>query len=160
MRHEDGVTRLLVATDGSRAAEAAVAAGVQLACHGRAAEIVFLHVVEADDLHVEPRSMRVEAAPHEDRWPSRDPALRHAARVAREAGVPFELRLISGFSVPTILEVADDVDAELIAVGSSRHSAFSDALLGSVCRELLRRARRPVLVVHPTHARAEALAHA
>jgi nucleotide-binding universal stress UspA family protein len=37
-------------------------------------------------------------------------------------------------------------------LGSHRHGALGTALLGSVSLELLRRARCPVLVVHPTPA--------
>jgi nucleotide-binding universal stress UspA family protein len=62
--------------------------------------------------------------------------------------------------VDVVLDVAEEVDAELIAVGSNRHGAIGTALLGSVSTELLRRARRPVLVVHPTAAQAEAAAAA
>jgi nucleotide-binding universal stress UspA family protein len=158
MRCEEHRRVLLVATDGSPGAEAAVEKGVQLAAEQGAGRIVFLHV-EPTDLHFEPRTARVEAV-HEERRPTRDPALRHAADVAREAGVPFELRLVSGLCVPTILDVADELDAELTALGSSRHSALSDVLLGSICKELLRRAKPPVLVVQPTYALAEALERA
>jgi nucleotide-binding universal stress UspA family protein len=75
-----------------------------------------------------------------------------AADVARTHEVPFELRLVSGFDHETILAVADEIDAELIAIGSNRHGALGTIYFGSVSKEVLRRARRPVLIVHPTPA--------
>jgi nucleotide-binding universal stress UspA family protein len=141
--------RILIATDGSPAGEAAVAAGLQLAGEQGAA-VVFLHVVEAIDVRVpSPRFGGLVAHPHAMPEPESDDALAHAAECAREHDVPFELRLVSGFDVETILATADEIDAELIAVGSNRRGAVATAFLGSVSKELLRRASRPVLVVHP-----------
>jgi nucleotide-binding universal stress UspA family protein len=142
------MNRLLIATDGSPAAEAAVEAGVQLASE-QGAGVVFLHVVEAIDV-VAPLFGPVLAVPHRIGEPGEDEALSDAAEVARRHDVPFELRLVSGFDVETILATADEIDAELIAVGSNRHGAIGTMFLGSVSQELLRRVRRPVLVVHPT----------
>jgi nucleotide-binding universal stress UspA family protein len=81
--------------------------------------------------------------------------LEHAARVACEHDVPYELRLASGFDVDVILETADEIGAELIAVGSNRRGLIGTALRGSVSRELLKRAQRPVLVVDPARVPAE-----
>ena len=49
-----------------------------------------------------------------------------------------------------IVAVADELDAELIAIGSSRHGAVASTLLGSVSKRVLAHSRRPVLVVHET----------
>jgi nucleotide-binding universal stress UspA family protein len=151
------MNRLLIATDGSPAAEAAVAAGVQLAGE-QGATVVFLHVVEATDVRVpSPRFGGLVAHPHALPEPESDDALAYAAECAREHDVAFELRLVSGFDVETILATSEEIDAELIAVGSNRHGAVATAFLGSVSKELLKRASRPVLVVHPTPAEVPAL---
>ena len=84
--------------------------------------------------------------------PEDDDVLSAAADVARVHGVPFELKLVAGFDYETILATADEIDAELIVVGSNRHGALGTTFFGSVSKELLKRARRPVLVVHPTPA--------
>ena len=142
------MNRFLIATDGSPAAEAAVEAGVQLA-EEQGAAVVFLHVVEA--VHVVAQSFGpIVATPVQLGMPEEDPALSHAAEVARTHGVAFELELISGFDVETILATADAIDAELIAIGSNRHSTLGTAYFGSVSKTLLRKTRRPLLVVHPT----------
>jgi nucleotide-binding universal stress UspA family protein len=48
-----------------------------------------------------------------------------------------------------ILEVADDVDAALIVMGSRGRGALKSAFLGSVSHEVLNRSKRPVLVAPP-----------
>jgi nucleotide-binding universal stress UspA family protein len=150
------MNRFLIATDGSPAAEAAVEAGVQLA-EEQGASVVFLHVVDAYDVVAAPFGPMV-AMPVVPGEPEDDDALAHAADVARDHGVPCELRLVPGFDCDTILAASDEIDAELIVVGSNRHGALGTALLGSVSRALLKKARRPVLVVHPTPVPVEAAA--
>jgi nucleotide-binding universal stress UspA family protein len=144
------MNRFLIATDGSPAADAAVQAGVQLAGEQQGG-VVFLHVVEAIDV-VAPAFGPIVAKPVEQASPEDDEILSAAADVARMHGVPFELRLVAGFDRETILATADEIDAELIVVGSNRHGSLGTALLGSVSMDVLKQARRPVLVVHPTAA--------
>ena len=146
---------LLVATEGSPAAQAAVEAAVRLAVE-QGARVVFLHVVEAKDVRWPHHRGPVQATPHAVNHVETDDALRRAAAFARTHRVPFDVKLVSGLEVDTILETADDVDAELIAIGSSRRRAAIRAILGSVASELLRRSPRPLLVVHPVDSTGEA----
>jgi nucleotide-binding universal stress UspA family protein len=140
--------RFLIATDGSPAATAAVDAGVQLAAE-QDAGVVFLRVVDPTDM-VAPALGPIVVKPVEPESPEEDEVLAAAAEVARAQHVPFELKLIAGFDYETILETADAVDAVLIAVGSNRHGALGTVVFGSVSQELLKRSRRPLLVIHPT----------
>ena len=144
------MNRLLIATDGSPAADAAVQAGVQLAAE-QSGGVVILHVIKEVDV-VAPAFGPIIVTPVEQGNPENDEILSAAAEVARTHGVPFELRLVAGFDYETILATADEIDAELIVIGSNRHGALGTTFFGSVSKELLKRARRPVLVVHPTAA--------
>jgi nucleotide-binding universal stress UspA family protein len=56
-------------------------------------------------------------------------------------------RVAIGFPAEQLAELADEVDAELIVVGSRGRGAFKAALLGSVSTSLIGVARCPVLVV-------------
>jgi nucleotide-binding universal stress UspA family protein len=145
--------KLLIATDGSPAAQAAVTAGVELA-ESQGASVALLHVVDPIDVRVQAAHRGYDLTePPPDA--ESDDILTEAATVAEAHGVEYELelRVNPGLTVETILAVADEIDAELIAVGSNRHGAIATAFFGSVSHELLKRARRPVLVVHPTPAR-------
>jgi nucleotide-binding universal stress UspA family protein len=144
------MSTVLIATDGSPAARAAVDAGVRLASE-QASDIVFVHAYNEIDVYATPFAPIV-AVPHEVTEAEEDAPLLAAAEVAERAGVMHEERLVAGDTVTTILRVADEVDAVVIVVGSNRHGTIGTAVLGSVSLELLRRVRRPVLVVHPTPA--------
>ena len=144
------MSAVLIATDGSPAAEAAVDTGVRLASeHG--SDVVFVHAYHEIEVYAVPFAPIV-AVPHEVTEAAEDTPLLAAAEIADRAGVAHDVRLVAGDTVSAILRVADEVDAELIVVGSNRHGAIGTALLGSVSLELLRRSRRPVVVVHPTPA--------
>lgn len=71
-----------------------------------------------------------------------------AVEQAREAGADSELRLVDHGPVNALLEVADEVDARMIVVGSYGDSPLKSAILGSTPHKLLHLSKRPVLVVH------------
>lgn len=72
----------------------------------------------------------------------------------RRGGVDAMLEIRSGRQdVATLItEAAENVDADLIVVGTHGHGGFTAALMGSVARALCHTAGRPVLVVPPPHA--------
>lgn len=69
----------------------------------------------------------------------------------RETGVDARLEVRSGSQdVATLIaRAADDVDADLIVVGTHGHGGLTAALMGSVARALCHTARRPVLIIPP-----------
>lgn len=62
-------------------------------------------------------------------------------------GVNVETHLQYGRPEETILEVADDIDADLIVAGSQRRPDEYRMLVGSVTERVVRASDRPVLVV-------------
>lgn len=52
-----------------------------------------------------------------------------------------------------IAEIADEVDADLVVVGSRGHSAIAGVILGSVAQRLPHMAHQPVLVAATPAAR-------
>jgi nucleotide-binding universal stress UspA family protein len=60
--------------------------------------------------------------------------------------VPFELRGAVGDTGDTILEVADEVDADLIVLGGPDRSPIGKAVFGSVGQYVLLNANRPVMM--------------
>jgi nucleotide-binding universal stress UspA family protein len=74
------------------------------------------------------------------------------AMVARlaAAGVEASRTVLSGRALDRILEFADQQDADLVVVGASTRPAIAERLLGSVPLALIKKSRRPVLVIaHP-----------
>jgi nucleotide-binding universal stress UspA family protein len=69
----------------------------------------------------------------------------------KDAGLDVELEVRSGSDdiATLIARTADDVDADLIVVGTHGHGGIAAALMGSVARALCHTARVPVLVVPP-----------
>lgn len=69
-------------------------------------------------------------------------------RIVAQAGVEgAQLRTTLGIPAEQLAELADDVGADLIVVGSRGRGAFKAAFLGSVSNSLVGIARCPVLVV-------------
>jgi nucleotide-binding universal stress UspA family protein len=141
--------KLLVATDGSPAAEAAVDAAARLAA-AMGARLLLVHADShlAAQLYDENRD-----GPSPEEITARDPVLADPARRAADHRVEFDLELIaaSGHSADLaadIAGVADGIDAALIVVGSRGRGTVAGAVLGSLSHALIGEASRPVLIVH------------
>jgi nucleotide-binding universal stress UspA family protein len=70
-------------------------------------------------------------------------------QVLEAADLDAERRTAVGVPAERLAEIADDVNAELIVVGSRGRGAFKAAFLGSVSNALVGVARCPVLIVPP-----------
>jgi nucleotide-binding universal stress UspA family protein len=65
----------------------------------------------------------------------------------RDRGVELATLLRQGVAWETIHRVADELDAELIVVGTHGRKGLAHALVGSIAEKTMRIARRPVVVV-------------
>jgi len=134
--------RILVATDGSAGAYAAVdeatalaketGALVTLVCVRRIPEMLgspFYQHALSDELR---RGREVIDAA--------------TARV-RSAGVDAEPEILTGHAAPEVVRLAQARDVDLIVVGSHGRGRVATALIGSVASAIVHTADRPVLVV-------------
>ena len=128
---------IVVATDGSERAGAAVETAVQLASE-TGARLCCVSIDDSLD------TTGIDPAPTQRALAS--------ARAAREYGVPSDAVMRVGPAVKRILEVADERDADLIVVGSRGHGTLVGALLGSVSMGLVKHSSRPVVVVKGSEA--------
>ncbi|MGZ8692450.1 MAG: universal stress protein [Gaiellaceae bacterium] len=135
--------KILIATDGSEAAHAAIDAGVELAGEEQA-EVVFVHVTSL--LEFMPKTNGSEAP---ERLPSMetDAVLCEALERARGRGIAAKAELLIGYAPKQIVRLARDIDADLIVVGCRGLGRVKSAVLGSTSREVLAKAGRPVMVV-------------
>lgn len=159
----DPARPVLLCYDGSANAAGAIAAAGRLLVARRA---LVLHVLESGRasvfLEAEDRKADLEnlaAATH-----FRSPVLTQAKRaaleggaLATEAGFAAEalVRAVPRGAAKEICRVADERDAIAIVVGARGMSPLASFLLGSVSREVMEHAGRPVLVVPPAGAEQE-----
>jgi nucleotide-binding universal stress UspA family protein len=134
--------RILVATDFSHGAEAALSWAKALAAAFHT-EVVLLHVLDLSRFppniaaaptgqevlaHVRVENER-EMAKMVERFPGARPLIREGT--ARSA----------------ILEVAGEINADLIVMGTHGHTGLTHVLIGSVAEHIVRHSRIPVLTV-------------
>jgi nucleotide-binding universal stress UspA family protein len=137
--------KILIATDGSPASHEAVEFGVELAQEHNAA-VIFVHVVRTLDLVPMAGFGMVGSRWHETCAEDRQ-SLDDAEEIAERHGVRSSTKLLTGDAVDEIVAYADNVDADLIVVGSRGHGTLVSALLGSVSRGVLSESKRPVAVI-------------
>jgi nucleotide-binding universal stress UspA family protein len=138
--------RILVGVDRSPASLAALAVAVDLAHVLRGS----LTVVEAFEF--EPPFPLVVGGTGASRAEGHPPlataaVIEDLVRGIREDGIAVEVVVRSGGPAATLLQVADDIDADLLVVGSRGGGDPADPLFGSVARTVAARGRRPTLVV-------------
>jgi nucleotide-binding universal stress UspA family protein len=143
---------IVVGTDGSDTATAAVADAVELAkAVGANVEIVSAYEP------VPPRRLREERreAPEDLQWaitPLEDvqATLDAAAEVARNAGVPVQTSARQGDPADAILDLAEERQADLIVVGNKGMTGAKRFLLGSVPNRVSHHAPCSVLIIRTT----------
>jgi nucleotide-binding universal stress UspA family protein len=134
---------LVVGYDGSKCAQAALEAALELA-RTTGDELVIAFGYEPGGYGEEHTAHREEVRKFGERVTA--PALERA----REAGVTAELALIAQRPVEALVTLGTEHDARAIVVGSYGESPLKGAILGSTPHKLLQVAERPVLVV-PVH---------
>ncbi|MBV0925591.1 universal stress protein [Halomicroarcula limicola] len=136
--------QIVVPTDGSEVADAAVSAAITLADRFDA-HLHAIHVLEMGEL---PPGVEDDDA---DQFASvGSEATTAAAERAAEAGVEATTSVIVG-GVPIhrgILDYADDHDVDCIVMGTYGRTGLDRFVLGSVAERTLREASVPVLTVH------------
>jgi nucleotide-binding universal stress UspA family protein len=123
---------IVIGTDGSDQAAAALATALELAGDTGAS----LMCVGVDD------SLSKDGID-----PAPTTAAQAAAERARERGIQAEAVTRIGPAAEQLLAAADGCDADLVVVGSRGRGRLTSALLGSVAHGLIRHSTRPVLVV-------------
>jgi nucleotide-binding universal stress UspA family protein len=145
---EDFPQRILVATDGSEEASLAVRRARELAARN-SAELHLAHVIPVRMLY-----SNVDLAlaggiprPEESREEARQ-LLEAEERQAEQAGRGFTAtHLREGAPDAELVALAEELEVDLIVVGSRGRSGLRRALMGSVSDSVVRHAHCPVLVV-------------
>jgi nucleotide-binding universal stress UspA family protein len=138
---------ILVAVDLSPASSSVVEAAGRVA-KLTGAKVYVLHAAEPEPDFVGydagPEVVRTQVA-QELRREHRD--VQALAEKLRNDGLDATALLVRGPTVETTLKEADNLEAELIVVGTHGHGAVYDVLIGSYSAGIIRKSKRPVLVV-------------
>jgi nucleotide-binding universal stress UspA family protein len=131
------IETILLATDTSRASEAAEEQAIDLAAR-LSARLLVVSVVSGAPSVRSGREVAVEAI----------------VQRARAGGADTTGMTWAGDAGESIIEVAQAESADLIVVGTHDRGAVGRLFLGSVSDHVVRHARCPVMVVRPTRAAA------
>lgn len=124
----------------------------QLACsvaRDQFASLVIVHVLPPEMCPTN----SADLAPGNDETLVMQACYDHFCRMKSLAGeIPISFRLVYGYAVGAILNVAHEEKADLIVIASHQHSHFHLQLHGSVTEGLLRQSHCPIIVFrHPEH---------
>ena len=140
----DTQTRMLLATDGSKASFHAAEQAVHLAGH-LGAKLYVLYAIDKD------RAFHAGIHYGEDLQELRkagDEATEKVAALAATYGVESEKHLVEGGRpARTILWAAEEIGADYIVMGTEGMSRLESIMIGDVAQEVLRNAERTVLLV-------------
>jgi nucleotide-binding universal stress UspA family protein len=141
-------TRILLATDGSPHAELAALKAVDLAKSTKAR----LHVVAVGRTFPAAVYDVYTEAGREDLRREAQEVLDQQVRKIEEAGgtVAIAHLKMNERRDEAIVHLAEDIDADLIVIGSRGFGGLRRTLLGNVADSVVRHAHCPVLVVRPT----------
>ncbi len=142
---------ILIATDGSKHSEKAAEKGLEMARLSRG-KVTALYVADtrryvvpgdlssnmADDMIRDMKSSALAEG---------ESAIKRIEKMAKEAGVPFEGKVIEGHPADDILKFADSAKIDLIVMGGIGKSGLEKFLLGSVAEKVVRNSKIPVMVV-------------
>lgn len=135
---------ILVATDGSDSADAAVDRAIELA-DTMNATLHAINVIEDIDAIVAPMTAEQETV-RKGTEAYAEEILEDVADRAESAGVPCETTIKRGVPNERILGYAGDVGADMIVLGALGRSGLVDVLLGSTADRVSRRSDVSVLL--------------
>lgn len=136
--------KILVATDGSDSAAAAVEHAADLARLAGSKEVVVIHVCPACTPELDPDSMNRETATK---------IVNEAAEAVASEGIM--VRTVLEMDYPheevgeALLEIIKNEKADLLILGSRGLSEFKGILLGSVSHKVIQHAECPILIIKP-----------
>lgn len=132
--------RILVPTDGSDGSAHVALQAIDLA-EQYDAEIHSLYVVSDDLLS------RLDLKSHDALEEEGERAVKRVQSMARAHGVDAVTELREGDPADTILDYADEIEADLIIAGTHGRSGVERRIIGSVAERLVRHAACPVMTV-------------
>lgn len=145
-RAREPISRILVATDFSEPSEFALDAGIDWAAR-LGAELTVVHALRLQAPLVTPYEVVFPEGLLDQARDAAARRLEQAREKARVGGVDAKTQITSAPAVPAIAELAEEIGADLIVIGTRGHTGLAHVLLGSVAERTLRLAQCAVLAV-------------
>lgn len=133
--------RIIVATDSSAEARAAVAHAVELA----AAVDASLHIVTVLDIRGNPMQFGIGEVDALNEAASE--LLEELIAAHRDRDIDITGQILRGKPAETILDYAEEIDANVVIVGQRGADGLTGTLIGSTTDRLARLTDRPLIVV-------------
>ncbi len=148
------VRRVVVAEDASPASWAGLAAAAQLAKRN-AATITVVHVRHWPGLYMAGLGALGMAGMTAGELVRsldtlEDAARRRAGKAFAGTGVTWDFQVREGRPAREILRAAEELEADLVVIGSKRHGALHNLVIGSTTAYVTAHSSVPVLVVRPS----------
>jgi nucleotide-binding universal stress UspA family protein len=144
------MTKILIATDGSKNGNKAVDFGIQLAAR-LGAEVVGVYVISMKSLELFALGHHDNIGGYEDEnarlRKEGEEALEYLRARCAEANVKSSTMLARGYPADEIIKIAETEKPAMIVVGSLGKSNVAHVLMGSVSEQVVKKAPCPVLVV-------------
>ena len=145
--HRDKVLRkILIATDGSKAAEKAVDFGVQIAGLS-GAKVYAVYVIDTTPYYSIPLDEVWSKEVYEQLETMGNEITSDVEKAAKAAGLEAESLVLKGDPAERIIKFAEEQSVDMIVVGSHGIGGFERLVIGSVSEKVVRHAKVPVLVV-------------
>jgi nucleotide-binding universal stress UspA family protein len=151
---------ILYASDIEEGARPAFRTALSMCCHDQS-RIVFLHVIEA--MHSNARNLLGNILDHDELEELTNKAVENVRqKVTKRVDLFFdsefkdepridreriEFRIADGVVWQKIIKVADEINADVIVMGTRRKHKLSMLKIGSTAHKVLEHANRPVLIV-------------
>jgi nucleotide-binding universal stress UspA family protein len=142
------VTRIVVAADGSPASNEGLEKAADLA-QRTGAKVFVLHIRHLPAAALMASGVADQSV--QDALDEQESDIRqHAIRILGGTGIDRELVLRVGSAGEEIVKAVKELNADLVMVGSNRHSSLHNLLLGSTAAYLTAHSPVPVLIMRPT----------
>jgi nucleotide-binding universal stress UspA family protein len=141
------IRKIVVAVDGSPAGDRGLEQVADLARRiGAQIVVVFVRHLPVTSL----MAPGMTAAPSAEALDDQEAEVRRdVTRILGGASAGWEFVVRAGSPGEEIVQVADETGADLVVVGSNRHSSLHNLLLGSTAAYLATHSKAPVLVMRP-----------
>ncbi len=142
--------QILIAIDGSETAKEAADFGVEMVgCSG--AKVYVIYVIETTPYRSVPLDQIWSNSVLEEYEKEGHEATSYVEKIAKDAGMEVESRVLKGNPAEKIVTFAEDNNIDMIIMGSLGKGGYERLVMGSVSEKVMRHAKIPVLVVRNRH---------